>query len=127
MEEPISRPWTPDGMPGFPKVVLGVAETYRTRRGEVVESTEKTAVATPAPGSRCPESVDPLTPNVLHEAYQALLQSYDFDNGGFGMAPKFPQPMISEFVLRYYHLTKSPQGLADCGDGSREDGDGWHL
>src|SRR5207249_3021171 len=28
---------------------------------------------------------------------------YDPVNGGFGVAPKFPQPSIYEFLLRYYH------------------------
>ena len=98
------------GMPGFPKVVLGVAEAYRSRRGEVVKSTQQLLSHLRHLGE-VPKSVDPLTPNLLHEAYQALVQSFDFDNGGFGLAPKFPQPMISEFVLHYYHLTKSPRAL----------------
>ena len=58
-----------------------------------------------------PRSTDPLTPDIMHQAYQVLVQSFDYDNGGFGGAPKFPQPMIYEFVLRYYHLTKSERAL----------------
>ena len=98
------------GMPGFPKVLLGVAETYRGRRGDVVQATQQ-LVSHLQHLAQVPRSLDPLTPDVLHQAYQQLAQSFDFEHGGFGAAPKFPQPMVYEFVLRYYHLTKSPRGL----------------
>ena len=98
------------GMPGFPKVMLGVADTYRGRRGDVVQATQQ-LVSHLQHLAQVPRSLDPLTPDVLHQAYQQLAQSFDFEHGGFGAAPKFPQPMVYEFVLRYYHLTKSPRGL----------------
>ena len=98
------------GMPGFPKVLLGVADTYRGRRGDVVQATQQ-LVSRLQHLAQVPRSLDPLTPDVLHQAYQQLAQSFDFEHGGFGAAPKFPQPMVYEFVLRYYHLTKSPRGL----------------
>ena len=98
------------GMPGFPKVLLGVAESYRNRRGDVTRATQQLVshlqhMAQPVQG------LEPLSPDILHEAYRALAESYDYQNGGFGSAPKFPQPMAYEFVLRYYHLAKSPRAL----------------
>ena len=98
------------GMPGFPRVLLGVAEAYRNRRGEVVQATQQ-LVSHLQHLAEVPRSTDPLTPDIMHQAYQVLVQSFDYDNGGFGGAPKFPQPMIYEFVLRYYHLTKSERAL----------------
>ena len=98
------------GMPGFPKVLLGVAEAYRARRGDVIQATQQ-LLSHLAHAAQVPRSLDPLTPNILHEAYQALVQSYDYQNGGFGSAPKFPQPMTYEFMLHHYHLTSSPRAL----------------
>ncbi|MBI4259321.1 MAG: thioredoxin domain-containing protein, partial [Actinobacteria bacterium] len=45
-------------------------------------------------------SEDPLSEDVLRRAYQVLEQAFDPEWGGFGRAPKFPQPMTVEFLLR---------------------------
>ncbi len=37
---------------------------------------------------------------VLQQAALALAQAYDWSHGGWGRAPKFPQPMTIEFLLR---------------------------
>ena len=98
------------GMPGFPRVLLGMAEAYRTRRGDVVQATQQ-LVSQLQQTFQASRSLDPLTPDILHEAYQILGQGFDYQNGGFGSAPKFPQPMTYEFILHYYNLTKSPRAL----------------
>ena len=94
------------GMTGFPRVLLGIAEAYRNRRGDVVSATQQ-LVNYIQQVNTARRSVDPLTPDTLHQAYQVLAQSYDFENGGFGSAPKFPQPMNYEFLLHYAHLSGS--------------------
>jgi hypothetical protein len=87
-------------MPSFRRVLVSVAEAYRTRRDELVERgaelVERLREATLA---RLPGSV--LTPAVLDEAYAVLHGQFDPTWGGFGRAPKFPQPMTLEFLLRY--------------------------
>ena len=98
------------GMPGFPRVLLSMAETYRNRQGDVIKATQQ-IVSHLQQTSQPHRSIDPLTPDILHQAYQNLVKNYDFENGGFGAAPKFPQPMNYEFMLHYYHLTKSPRAL----------------
>src|SRR5207248_1259728 len=47
----------------------------------------------------------PVTSEILDRAYQNLRANYDSRLGGFGMAPKFPQPMILDFLLRYAKRT----------------------
>ena len=98
------------GRPGFPGVLLGVAQTYRERRGEVSRATQQ-LISHLQHLSQLPASRDPLTPDILHQSYQVLGQSYDWQNGGVGSAPKFPQPMTYEFLLHYFHLTNSPMAL----------------
>ena len=53
----------------------------------------------------------PLTVDTLHQAYSTLATNFDYQNGGFGAAPKFPQPMNLEFLLRYQYHGYNPRAL----------------
>ncbi len=98
------------GMPGFPSVLLGISQAYRTRRGDVVQATSQ-LLSHMQNLSQPVRSLEPLSPDLMHQAYQSLAQSYDYQNGGFGMAPKFPQAMTYEFLLRYSEAANSPRAL----------------
>ena len=50
-----------------------------------------------------PASRDPIEEDVLEEAGRALESSFDRQWGGFGPAPKFPQPMNLDLLLRLRH------------------------
>ena len=98
------------GLPGFPRVLRAVADAYRSRRDEVDKSAQQLmAVLSTEEGAK-PEGA--LTVDILDNAYQGLKHSFDEENGGFGLAPKFPQPMALEFLLRYYYRSKEPDALA---------------
>ena len=47
------------------------------------------------PATKANSSVKTFIPEALEAATQALLTSYDWSNGGWGQAPKFPQPMTA--------------------------------
>jgi uncharacterized protein len=96
------------GMPGFPRLLQGVAEAYRERRGEVVEA-GKQLLEQMRQGERLRSSTSLLTDGILFSAYQALSGEFDSREGGMGRAPKFPQPMNWEFLLRYWKRTGSVQ------------------
>jgi uncharacterized protein len=89
-------------MPGFPRLLLAVSEAYRTNRGEINRVTQQLAHQMGRTGQLA-KGATPLTADILHQAYSNLASSFDYQNGGFGTAPKFPQPMTPEFLLRYYH------------------------
>jgi len=89
-------------MPGFPRVLLAVTEAYRTNRGEVERVTGQLTEQMGRTG-QLPQGSNLLSVDILHEAYSKLAANFDYQNGGFGAAPKFPQPMTPEFLLRYYH------------------------
>ena len=87
------------GMPGFPKVLAAVADAYENRRAEVDENAEqikdllgRASGALPAP--------ELLNASIMTAAAEQLARSFDARNGGFGSAPKFPQPAIIEFLIR---------------------------
>ena len=98
------------GMPGFTSVLLGMSQAYRTRRGDVVQATTQ-LLSHLQHLSQPTRSLEPLAPDLMHQAYQSLAQNYDHQNGGFGAAPKFPQAMTGEFLLRYSRVANSPRAL----------------
>ncbi len=98
------------GLPAFPRLIQAVAEAYRSRRGEVVESGRQLIEAM-RQHERLRQSASLLTDDILMTAYQALVQEFDEREGGVGQAPKFPQPMNWEFVLRFWKRTGNPRAL----------------
>ena len=98
------------GMIGFPRLLTRVSDAFINRRGEIAQTTQELLgrIQSEPPGTK---STDPLSAEVLHDAMATLVQGFDFDNGGFGSAPKFPQAMVYEFMLHYHHLNKDPFAL----------------
>src|SRR5262249_5987591 len=52
-----------------------------------------------------------LDDSIAAAAMQGLAATFDGRHGGFGGAPKFPQPMNFEFLLRYAKRTGDVQAL----------------
>ena len=98
------------GAPGFPKVLEAIARTYRESRGDVARTTEQLLQHMLQITSSA-RSLDPLTNDVMHQAYRAIVGQFDDRHGGVGLQPKFPQPMTYEFLLRYYLRSQDPQAL----------------
>ena len=91
-------------MPGFRDVLTAIADAWQNRRADVLQSgkqlrahLQQTLQPAPAAGQ--------LDVDILHSAGQGLAAQHDPDAGGFGTAPKFPQPMALEFLLRYWKRT----------------------
>ncbi|MFO7772360.1 MAG: thioredoxin domain-containing protein [Dehalococcoidia bacterium] len=99
------------GMPGFPRVLKAVADFYQNRRGEVEQATQQIVTALDA---RADIPVEGETPAIdtLHQAFSAIERDFDTRNGGFGTAPKFPQPLVLEFLLRYHQRTDDRKALS---------------
>ncbi len=93
-------PPTPQhGLPSFRQVLGGIAEAWRDRREEVVAQGTQIAEHIGRVGLLA-GSRDPLTDATTRAAFSGLHQAFDERWGGFGGAPKFPQPMTLEFALR---------------------------
>ena len=98
------------GMPAFPRLLQGVAEAYRGRRGEVVQAGQQ-LLEQMRQSERLRNSASLLTDAVLLSAYQSMAAEFDPREGGLERAPKFPQPMNWEFLLRYWKRSGSVQAL----------------
>ncbi len=89
------------GLPAFPRVLQAVAEVYRHRRGDVHETGQR-LIEQLQQGGRLRPGLELLTAEILHRAFRGLEEEFDRQHGGLGRAPKFPQPMALEFLLRYW-------------------------
>jgi uncharacterized protein len=86
------------GMPSFPQVLEGLAGAYRERRAEVLEQAETLADAV---RERVVAAFEPTRVGERHvaDAAMQLLKIHDRVRGGFGGAPKFPQPVYLDLLL----------------------------
>jgi uncharacterized protein len=98
------------GLPSFSKLLLAVSETWRTRREEVVGQGGRLVEHIGAT-ARLQPSQDPISDRLFHEALRVMRSAFDPHDGGFGGAPKFPQPMTIDFLMRM-----AERGHSDAGD-----------
>ena len=98
------------GMPSFQQLLLSLADAYENRRGDVLQSAESVRdYLKAATGAAIPQSA--LGPELLDAAAESLMSQLDRRFGGFGGAPKFPQTMNLEVLLRHYHRTGDAEAL----------------
>ncbi|MGI8655097.1 MAG: thioredoxin domain-containing protein [Pyrinomonadaceae bacterium] len=97
-------------MPGFPRVLMGVAETYQTRVDEV-RQTAASMLDELRRMDAVSQTNETLSVAILDAAADGIARNYDEENGGFGAAPKFPAAMNLDFLLRFVHRTNEPAAL----------------
>jgi len=98
------------GRPSFRTLLVHLAESWRKDRAKieesgrsVVEELERHAVVA-ASGA--------VDPKVVETGFDQFRRSYDAKVGGFGKAPKFPRPVVFNFLLRYYKHSENEEALA---------------
>jgi uncharacterized protein YyaL (SSP411 family) len=96
------------GMPAWPEVLRGVFETYRDRHDDVLHNAAALAAYIRRSQSGAPSEHE-LSPDLLASAYADLTNQCDRSAGGFGGAPKFPQPLALEFLLRMSRRLARPE------------------
>ena len=94
--------WPPTsrmGMPGFRDILASVADAWKNRRDDVLRSADElTSEVVRSANESLPRSG--LSLETLRGAMQQFLQRVDWQQGGFGGAPKFPHPMDLRVLLR---------------------------
>lgn len=102
---PRDRQYGRETMPGFQRILLSMADAYEKRRQEVEEQATQIAdylqQRSGSPFRRKGEQIEGAIPlELLSRASQELAAEFDAVNGGFGDAPKFPNTMSLEVLLR---------------------------
>jgi uncharacterized protein YyaL (SSP411 family) len=97
------------GMPSWRQILLSISEAWNERRDELIRSADdilgELRRLTQSGGS------SPVNSELLDLAYQSFVRSFDATNGGWGGAPKFPQAMSMDFLLRYWFRTGETKAL----------------
>jgi uncharacterized protein YyaL (SSP411 family) len=99
------------GRPGFRRVLLAVADSYRNKRAELERAanslSEAVAQAEIFTGARADFDL-----GVVDAQIKSITQLFDIKNGGFGRAPKFPHASAIDLLLERYQQTKEKHLLA---------------
>jgi uncharacterized protein YyaL (SSP411 family) len=106
-------------MPGFPRVLISIADAYRERPQDV-QQTAASVLNELQRSTTTAESAELLSTEFLDTAFRGIIKGYDSTNGGFGGAPKFPPAMTLEFLLHHFHRTNNKQALEIVGHTCRK-------
>jgi uncharacterized protein YyaL (SSP411 family) len=99
------------GRPGFKRVLLAVADSYRNKRAELERAanslSDAVAQAEVFTGARGKFDL-----GVVDSQISSITQQFDIKNGGFGRSPKFPHSSAIDLLLERYQQTKEKHLLA---------------
>ena len=104
-------------MPSFRQILESIRGAYGERREEIVRNAgelkalleKSSAERSDGPVAQDGEAIVDLA--LLDHAFRFLASRFDAKHGGFGGAPKFPQPVTLEFALRVHARTGDPDAL----------------
>ena len=96
------------GRPGFPDIVRRISEVWTKDRSKIHESSAQIGEFLRNSASPAPASVND---SALTEAFSTFSRAFDPEFGGFGSAPKFPRPVVFDFLLRFYYRTGEDSAL----------------
>jgi uncharacterized protein YyaL (SSP411 family) len=104
-------------MPSFRQVLESIRGAYGERREEIVRNAgelkalleKSSAERSDGPVARDGEAIVGLS--LLDHAFRFIASRFDAKHGGFGGAPKFPQPVTLEFALRVHSRTGDADAL----------------
>jgi hypothetical protein len=103
-------PETRYGRIGFPELLRRISAIWKNERAKVLESSEGITKFLREIPLR-PSSTTTLDPDLRTVCFHQAAKQYDPKFGGFGGGPKFPRPVVFNFLLRYFHSTGDPKAL----------------
>jgi len=98
------------GMLSFRQVLVSVADAWENQQEKVQGGAEQITRHIQQT-ARINAGVDALDTDMLVAVVNDLKKRFDGEWGGFGPAPKFPQPMVIEFLLREHLRGGNPDAL----------------
>ena len=98
------------GLPSFKQVLSSIADTWENKRAQLLGSANEISEMLARLSEQ--NGQETLSPDILKEAYVHLESIFDNIYGGFGAAPKFPQPSNLSMLLGYWYRTSDDKALA---------------
>jgi len=99
------------GRPGFGAILERIAEAWRTDRARIAQSSGDVIAQLQQYTSAGGSSGGVPDAAILDSAFQHFRRMFDSTHGGFGSAPKFPRPVVFNFLLRYYVRSHRQEAL----------------
>ena len=104
-------------MPSFRQILASIRGAYDERKEEIVRNAgelkelleKSSAERSEGPVAQDGQAIVGLA--LLDHSLRFLASRFDSKHGGFGGAPKFPQPVTLEFALRMHMRTGDPDAL----------------
>jgi len=98
------------GRPGFRDVLEHLARAWKQERQRVEESGSNVVEQLRAINSSAKAASQPDR-ELFESAFPQFRRMFDPRWGGFGGAPKFPRPVVLNYLLRYYIAEKNAEAL----------------
>ncbi len=99
------------GRPGFPTLIRRVSDAWKSDPAALAQQ-GKNIIAALREREEGEAAATGWDARLLQRGYEQIARQFDADLGGFGDAPKFPRPVIFDFLFRVYARSpKSVQGL----------------
>jgi uncharacterized protein len=89
------------GRPGFGRILLTMAQVWKERRDEALESAGSVMAAIEQNESFSGRGSGELTLSLVDKIAGSALAKFDPRNGGFGAQPKFPHPAALDLLLHF--------------------------
>jgi uncharacterized protein YyaL (SSP411 family) len=99
------------GRPGFLQLLQHIQKLWETRHDDLAASAKQVHDKLEEANAAMTASAEAATASVVRSAGNRFKQFYDPRNGGFGSAPKFPQPSQPQFLLRYARRFKDQEAV----------------
>jgi uncharacterized protein len=98
------------GRPSFRRVLLTLAQAYREKHADVIESAESVMDAlNRAEGFA--GKFGSLQPQLIESMVESSVKLFDAEHGGFGSSPKFPHSSAADLLMQRYAETGNQQLL----------------
>ncbi len=98
------------GRPSFRRVLLTLANAFREKNEQVLESAESVMAVISQSESHEGKSGS-LRASIIDGMVAAAVKLFDAEHGGFGSAPKFPHPSAMDLLIQRCAETGDPQLL----------------
>ena len=99
---------------GWSRLCLQIAKVFKEQKDELEESAERfmqSIARSEVEKYGLVDQKSPFSKEVLHEMFKKFEEHFDYDKGGNNRAPKFPMPIVYQFLLREGVINKNQKAL----------------
>ena len=92
------------GLPGFRTILVSIARLWKSEKRKIIESSNSFFNSLDQLSRKNPSAL-PDEDKAQNQCFGWLDTNYDSHYGGFGGAPKFPRPVLLNFLFNYAYYT----------------------